>query len=362
MNEQLSKLKLFDLKVRLKDAKSADMISLLTELVSLGPHAVDVEQELTEKIEEGVYFPRVDRLAEVVANARSSELLKVIQASEQITLNSSAHAILLEAGFGESEKELISIIEQEYDTDPLGGWNWRQILNSLIKAGTQQSTDTLEWFESKLSDRIDALRNKASNALDTPSSIDEILEPKYLIIYEEMLALTSEALAAVSKRPSYIEQPKTQEVDSAEPEISNKSMIGSELNLAIERVELKLRELIATTLEASGEQIPQHVINKVQERIDGKLSKCALTNPEQFASLSGQLEYFDIRDLHAAIASKQLWKSFEPIFKNKPDLNTRFDQLCSARNPVRHSRSEHEIYYMDGKTAVAWFTQILTSL
>lgn len=192
-----------DLKVRLRNAGSSEMISILDELVGLGQHVSKVQDELIDKIEEGVCIEPIRRLVEIAAKTRSSELLQAIQASDKIKLNSSAHAILLEAGFGQFEKMLADRIEKEFCTDPAGGWNWKQILNSLIKAGTQESTGTLEWLEGNLSDRIDSLNYKATNASDTPSGDDELFDPRYLTIYEEMLGLTRQALESASQRPHY---------------------------------------------------------------------------------------------------------------------------------------------------------------
>ena len=348
-----------DLKVRLRNAGSAEMISILDELVKLGQHASKVQDELIDKIEEDIYMEPARNLVEIAAKTRSEKLLEAIQTSYKIKLNASDHAILLEAGFGQFEKELTNRLEQQIDADPAGGWNWRAILNSLFIAGTQQSKDTLEWFEDRLGDRIDSLKYKAANTPDTPSNNDEFFDRKYLEIYEEMLELTRQARVAASQRPSHLEKPTGPKAGSTGTDHSYESRLGDKLDKAIESVELKLRALIADVLEEHKEQVPQHVMDKVQPNLVKKLKRDALTKPDRFDKLSERLKLFDLRHLEATITSKQLWKLFEPIFKNKEGLANRFSQIANARNANRHSYEEHDVIYMDAKAGVAWFSAVL---
>ncbi len=59
----------------------------------------------------------------------------------------------------------------------------------------------------------------------------------------------------------------------------------------------------------------------------------------RLATLDGQLEYFDLRDLQGVITSKSLWTRFELTFRTKDGLAVRFGQLAELRNAIRRSRT-----------------------
>jgi len=132
-----------------------------------------------------------------------------------------------------------------------------------------------------------------------------------------------------------------------------------ELDAAIEEVELGLRKIVEPALINDPSNVPQHVIQKVEERITRAAKKNAALDLERYQTLSGKLEYFDLRELQDTIASKALWVQFEQRFANKEELSRKFDQLAELRNGIRHSRAVSEITRKEGEAAILWFKQVL---
>ncbi|MCC6918109.1 MAG: DUF262 domain-containing protein [Alphaproteobacteria bacterium] len=131
-----------------------------------------------------------------------------------------------------------------------------------------------------------------------------------------------------------------------------------DLDIATERVELALRKCIETEL-GEGPGLPQHVNQKVEERISRAAKKNATLDPEAFRTLSSKLEFFDLRELQETIVAKSAWPTFEKRFSSKEILSTKFDQLAELRNGIRHSRATSEIVRKEGEAAILWFQQVL---
>jgi hypothetical protein len=132
-----------------------------------------------------------------------------------------------------------------------------------------------------------------------------------------------------------------------------------ELDATTEEIELTLRRTIETALSGDISLLPQHVLQKVDERITRAAKKSAALDIESFRTLSGKLEYFDLRELQDTITSKALWVKFEPRFANKEELSRKFDQLAELRNSIRHSRAVSEIVRKEGEAAILWFRRVL---
>ena len=133
-----------------------------------------------------------------------------------------------------------------------------------------------------------------------------------------------------------------------------------ELDGKVESIELRLRSLLRKILGDNPAQIPQHVAQKVEERISRALKKNASMDAGQYATVAGMLEYFDLREIQDTIVAKPLWPHFEPSFSNKESLATKFDQLAELRNGIRHSRSVNEVTRMEGEASILWFNQVLS--
>jgi hypothetical protein len=134
-----------------------------------------------------------------------------------------------------------------------------------------------------------------------------------------------------------------------------------ELDAATEEVELSVRQTVETSLRGDASQVPQHVLQKVDERIMRAAKKSAALDTDRYQTLAGKLEYFDLRELQETIISKTLWPQFERRFANKEALVTKFDQLAELRNGIRHSRAVSEIVRKEGEAAILWFTHVLTN-
>lgn len=132
-----------------------------------------------------------------------------------------------------------------------------------------------------------------------------------------------------------------------------------ELDESIEHVELGLRTAIVAALGGDSAQLPPHVLQRVEERIERAAKKDAALNTDYYETLPGQLEFCDFRELQDAITSKVSWPRFESRFANKETLNTKFGQLAELRNGIRHSRTVDEITRKEGEAAVLWFQQVL---
>jgi hypothetical protein len=131
-----------------------------------------------------------------------------------------------------------------------------------------------------------------------------------------------------------------------------------ELDSQIEQVELALRHSIHEALDGDAAQLPPHIAQKIDERIQTAAKKNAALDANRFSTLAGKLEYADLRELEATITSKALWARFEARFVNKETLLKRFGQLAELRNGIRHSRSVDEITSMEGEAAILWFQQV----
>ena len=123
-------------------------------------------------------------------------------------------------------------------------------------------------------------------------------------------------------------------------------------------MELALRHGIDETLDGDPAQLPQHVRQKIEERLQVAARKNATLDGERYQSLGGKLEYADLRELQDTITNKGLWHRFEDRFVNKETLGKRFGQLADLRNGIRHSRTVDEITRKEGEAAILWFEQL----
>ena len=78
-----------------------------------------------------------------------------------------------------------------------------------------------------------------------------------------------------------------------------------------------------------------------------------------YHTLSGQLEFADLRELQDTIANKALWERFACRFRSKETMAMRFTQLSELRNGIRHSRQVSDIVRKDGEAAILWFRDVV---
>lgn len=132
-----------------------------------------------------------------------------------------------------------------------------------------------------------------------------------------------------------------------------------ELDEAVEKVELSLRDVIATSLGNDESLLPPHVLVKANERINAAAKKNAAMDLSSYQTLHQKLEFCDLRELQDTISSKALTENFQQRFGNKEALAVKFGQLADLRNGIRHSRTVNEIARKEGEAAVLWFQEIL---
>jgi hypothetical protein len=132
-----------------------------------------------------------------------------------------------------------------------------------------------------------------------------------------------------------------------------------ELDAQMEEIELRLRDAITERLQNDPAMLPPHVQQKVNERLQTAARKNPAFDADRYETLSGQLEYLDLREVQDTIASKPLWPQFEATFGTKEMLANRFGQLAELRNGIRHSRTVDEVTRKDGEAALIWFRQVL---
>ena len=135
--------------------------------------------------------------------------------------------------------------------------------------------------------------------------------------------------------------------------------VGVAMRPATEQVELNIRKALETIFGGATSDIPPHVLQKVDERIARAVKKNAALDAGRYQTLSGKLEYFDLRELEDTITGKASWPRFESRFGTKEALITKFDQLAELRNSIRHSRAVSEVVRKEGEAAISWFKQVL---
>jgi hypothetical protein len=101
------------------------------------------------------------------------------------------------------------------------------------------------------------------------------------------------------------------------------------------------------------------VRQKVGERLQTAIKKNPALDANHYATLTGYLEYADLRELQDTIANKANWPLFESRFGTRELLAKRFDQLAELRNSIRHSRTVDEVTRKEGEAALVWFQQVL---
>ena len=131
------------------------------------------------------------------------------------------------------------------------------------------------------------------------------------------------------------------------------------MDVAIEETELGLRNAVMKVLGSNASALPQHVQQKIEERLQRASKKNAALDVEYYQTLKGKLEYCDLRELQDTITSKKIWPEFQSRFSNKETLKGKFDQLAELRNSIRHSRTVDEVTRMEGGASLLWFKEVL---
>ena len=132
-----------------------------------------------------------------------------------------------------------------------------------------------------------------------------------------------------------------------------------ELDSDVEAIELELRDRVSRGLDGSPELLPSHIRDKIELRVRAALKKNPALDSEMYATLAGQLEYADLRELEDIAKSKALRPRFDVLFPNREALVKHFDQLAELRNGIRHSRAVDELTQKQGEASILWFRKML---
>jgi hypothetical protein len=131
-----------------------------------------------------------------------------------------------------------------------------------------------------------------------------------------------------------------------------------DLDERVETIELALRRKIETALSSQEDAFPQHVMEKVRQRLNRAQRKNPAFDKDYYATVGGMLEFCDLQELKDIILAKTNWHKFSATFNSKEDLSKRVDQLAEMRNGIRHSRTIDEISRKDGEAALLWFEKV----
>lgn len=140
-----------------------------------------------------------------------------------------------------------------------------------------------------------------------------------------------------------------------------------EINEKLEKIEISIRDLVAVVLKDKSEN-PFHclVTSDIQEKVNQRISQYLKKFPElddsEFEDFRRKLDYFDLQEYCKLITLTNVWPHFEGRFKNKQQLQERFNKLSELRNSIRHIRIVNEVTKLDGEASIVWFKNILDQL
>ena len=192
------------------------------------------------------------------------------------------------------------------------------------------------------------------------ATVDEVLRSHRLPVGAESPLLTDDFDVFLDRREQALQEALASATGKAVAS-AVRSPDRSSLDVEVEGVELELRRIIVDTLDGQADALPGHVTAKITERITAARRRNPGMGNGHYDSLSGKLEYCDLRELQDALTSKILWPQFEERFGSKEMLNVRFAQLAELRNRLRHSRTVDDVTRKDGEAALLWFRQVLAS-
>lgn len=132
-----------------------------------------------------------------------------------------------------------------------------------------------------------------------------------------------------------------------------------ELDAGVEAVELGLRQLVTEGLGGNVDRLPSNIRETINQRIHTATNRNPALDADHYETVTGKLEFSDLRELQDIVTNKGLWPLFETKFGDKNILVNRFQQLIGLRNGIRHSRTVDEITRKEGEAAILWFEQIL---
>jgi len=137
-----------------------------------------------------------------------------------------------------------------------------------------------------------------------------------------------------------------------------------DLKSEIENIEIELRNLIDDKLTAiSSNPFNQFVSDRTRQstefKIASHLKKFPGENLDDYQTFRKKLNFFTLGEFKELIIKKDTWNEFEPMFKSKPNVEQRFNQLFTLRNQIAHNNELNDIMIKDGEASIIWFKSIL---
>lgn len=139
-------------------------------------------------------------------------------------------------------------------------------------------------------------------------------------------------------------------------------ILGQNKNKAIDKVELKIRDLIDKTLTKNispdywKKAIPGDIQDYIKERLEEYLKKHPSEDIGDLVD-KRRVDFCDIIHYYKIIIKN--WDLFSEIFKSKHELEKKFLSLKEFRNTVKHNREEDPILRKEGEAAIEWFDRII---
>lgn len=154
-------------------------------------------------------------------------------------------------------------------------------------------------------------------------------------------------------------------------QITVESILSSNIDVAIEvrelddeisKIELATRKLITEKLN-EVEHPRQRINDKLIEAAENKYNEWLKKNPGEekestmaVRTILNQLTLSDYKDI---LMSNQNWSLFEEIFEAKGNVMSRYTQLGTMRNRIRHDNELNTVERKDGEAAIEWFNKCL---
>lgn len=137
------------------------------------------------------------------------------------------------------------------------------------------------------------------------------------------------------------------------------------LNESVDTIELKLRNLITSTLMLeTGKSNFEDLITgepkqQLRRRIKLHLEKHPNKDSNDFKSLSEAIQFCDIEHLKAIVLKDEYWIFFKSKLKDRTSVEKYFAQFSELRHVLKHTRELTDLVAFEGKAAITWFTMVL---
>ena len=136
------------------------------------------------------------------------------------------------------------------------------------------------------------------------------------------------------------------------------------LKKEIEKIEVLIRNLLDDKLhiinsDPFNQLVSENTRQSTGFKIASHLKKFPGENAEDYQLFRKKLDFFTLGEFQSLIIKKACWAEFEPLFKSKPNLENRFNQLFTLRNQIAHNNELNDIMIKDGEAAIIWFNSIL---